>query len=161
MPNPEVQVQLAVNYSYDSSASYYAQLLPPSFQPSGAVLYYVYAVDLPGQQSFHLGHLRALSSFYRSDFGDRALFFKHTIEEEDVQLRPELGLLCPLQSPSCSPCPQTYDCLCDHWRQQIADSPYASYYDPAARAEYAQVSPYVQAAFGTPQHPGPGYEKSQ
>ena len=107
VPNPVVQRALPEHYAYSSSAGYYEQFLPPAVDITGLVMYFVYAVDLPGEEAAYLGALRATTPFYRSDFGDRTLFFKHTRTEEDIQFRPEFGVLCPVEGPTCSPCPQT------------------------------------------------------
>ena len=146
---------LPLSYPYATSAEYYQQLLPPHFDPRHLPLYFLYTLDLPHQTAQHLGHLSCTSAFHTSDFGDVDLFFKHTVIEEDVQFRPELGVLCPVEGLECSPCPQTYDCMGEHWRGQVDwDGPYASYYDPSVKGAYQQVSPAVSDAFGTPAHPG-------
>ena len=156
VPSTVVQRMLLVHYPYSTSAQYYQQLLPPLFDATDLPLYYLYTLDLPHQRTQYLGHLTATTPFYRSDFGDLDLWFKHTITEEDVQFRPELGVLCPVGGVECSPCPQTYDCMDEHWRAKVDWSgPYAHYYTADFKKAHQQVSPAVSAAFGTPAHPGP------
>ena len=147
---------LPLFYPYSNSAEYYQQLLPPLFDPSDLPLYFVYAVDLPtSTSSVYLGLVRAVTPFLRSDFGDRRLFFKHTTTEEDIQFRPVLGRLCRHAAEGCGPCPQTRECLNEHWAERVDMlGPYAGCYDPIMRSGYANVAPAVAKAFGSPLHPG-------
>ena len=78
VPNSRIQQMLPQHYPYSTSAEYYEQLLYPSLSVAGELLYYVFALDRPGEQAFLVGDLLATTNFYRSDFGDRKLFFKHT-----------------------------------------------------------------------------------
>ena len=147
---------LPLQYPYTTSAEYYTQLLPPAFDPTDLPLYFVYSLDLPTTPTAsYLGLIRATTPFFRSSFGDKRLFFKHTITEEDVQFRPELGRLCP-GGVGCGPCPQTRDCMGKHWEERVErEGPYGLYYrDEGLRRGYASIAPATSRAFGTPAHPG-------
>ena len=78
VPNSRVQQMLPEHHTYTTSTEYYDQLLPPALSVAGELLYYVFALDRPGEQAFLVGDVVATTEFYRSDFGDRKLFFKHT-----------------------------------------------------------------------------------
>jgi len=78
VPNSRVQHMLPEQYAYNTTAGYFEQLLPPALSVAGELLYWVFAVDRPGEEAFLIGELTATTDFYRSDFGDRQLFFKHT-----------------------------------------------------------------------------------
>jgi len=57
--------------------------------PAGSTLYKIYAVPDPStpQTLELLGSVQTTSGFRASAFGDLTLFFKHTFEEEDLNLR--------------------------------------------------------------------------
>jgi len=59
--------------------------------PQGSILYKIYAVPDPSTPSVleYLGYIQTTSTFHASAFADLTLFFKHTFEEEDLNLRPQ------------------------------------------------------------------------
>jgi len=58
--------------------------------PAGSILYKIYAVPDPSTPNVleYLGYVQTTSSFRASAFGDLTLFYKHTFEEEDLNVRP-------------------------------------------------------------------------
>lgn len=151
VPNPDMQKLFPEHFRYNNNAEFYSQFLSPLFQmPAGEpILYHVHAVDKPGDMSFYIGDIRMKSPFVRSEFGDKTLFFKHTITEEDIQFRREFGVMCPPgRFRGCSPCPQTYNCVNSDWVKQIdAKSPYSEIYNPRNFGTNSDSSKVIEDIF--------------